>query len=289
MVAPNQKVKINLNAFEETMLIPLWARGIEQKQTSPIIRDENAAEIIDTLDYDFSIIENNKTLMDYLNVRLVTRGKILDDYVRDFMTDYPRGTVVELGCGLSTRFNRVDNGEVNWYCLDLPQGMALREKLIPAENRCEYIVDSMLESNWIQRVVREEGPCMLIVEGVLPYFERKDVRRFFDLISRYFGGGRIAFDTQTELYRRLLKPGKMIHANQGQSGLEFHWVIKDIDEIEIMDERLALRESRTLPESGASIMRRLAWKIRLLETMSVPFWGRYRVSVFDIAENDIKL
>ena len=106
----------------------------------------------------------------FLQIRLATRGKILDGYVKDFLHEYPRGTVIELGSGLSTRMRRVDNGEVIWYCVDLPEAMAFREKLIGKRERCENIACSMFNTDWIQKVLREEGPWMLVVEGVLPYF-----------------------------------------------------------------------------------------------------------------------
>jgi O-methyltransferase involved in polyketide biosynthesis len=38
---------------------------------------------------------------------------------------------VHIGCGLDTRFDRVDNGQVVWYDLDLPLVIGLRRKLIP--------------------------------------------------------------------------------------------------------------------------------------------------------------
>jgi O-methyltransferase involved in polyketide biosynthesis len=34
--------------------------------------------------------------------------------------------MVELGTGLNTRFERLDNGRVHWFDLDLPDVMALR-------------------------------------------------------------------------------------------------------------------------------------------------------------------
>ena len=46
----------------------------------------------------------------------------------------PQAAVVHLGCGLDTRFERVDNGQVEWFDLDIPDVMALRESLIPIES-----------------------------------------------------------------------------------------------------------------------------------------------------------
>ena len=49
MIAPNGKVKVNLSPLEETMLIPLWARALELKESMPVLRDEGAAEVVEKL------------------------------------------------------------------------------------------------------------------------------------------------------------------------------------------------------------------------------------------------
>ncbi len=54
----------------------------------------------------------------------VIRTAVFDVWVRDFLAEHPGGTVVELGTGLNTRFERVDNGTVHWIDLDLPPAFA---------------------------------------------------------------------------------------------------------------------------------------------------------------------
>jgi O-methyltransferase involved in polyketide biosynthesis len=49
----------------------------------------------------------------------VLRAAIVDYWVRAFLAEHPAGTVAELGTGLNTRFERVDNGQVHWFDLDL--------------------------------------------------------------------------------------------------------------------------------------------------------------------------
>ena len=50
-----------------------------------------------------------------------------------------------------------------------------------------------------------------------------------------------------------------------------------------MEKRLKLRETRTLPEMGKRIYERFPLKVRMMENVLKPLWGRYRVNVFDIA------
>ncbi|WP_432798868.1 class I SAM-dependent methyltransferase [Poriferisphaera sp. WC338] len=278
MVAEGDKEKVSLGTIQETMIVPLWARAIEQQQEEPILRDRMSAAIMERLDYHIE----PKGVMPYLQVRLSVRGRLLDDFVLEFLGEHPRGCVIEIGCGLSTRFHRIDNGEVNWVCVDLPDLMQLREKLIDPHERLTNIKDSIFEHGWIDQVKKIGGPYMIVIEGLLPYFDKNQVTRIFKTVSDEFDGSRIAFDTQTELYRKLVKPGKLITAEDGESGLSFKWTVKQIEEIEQMEGRLHLRDTRTLPELPKKQYHRLTFKTRLLETASCLFWGRYRVNVFDI-------
>jgi len=58
------------------------------------------------------------------------RNREFDRYAQDFLRCHPEAVVVHIGCGLDSRFERVDNGQVEWYDLDLPHVIELRRKLI---------------------------------------------------------------------------------------------------------------------------------------------------------------
>jgi O-methyltransferase involved in polyketide biosynthesis len=46
---------------------------------------------------------------------------------------------VELGTGLNTRFERVDNGTVHWIDLDLPDTIALRRRYFADTERRQMV------------------------------------------------------------------------------------------------------------------------------------------------------
>jgi O-methyltransferase involved in polyketide biosynthesis len=50
---------------------------------------------------------------------------------------------------LNTRFERVDNGEVRWFDLDLPDSMTLRKQFFKETERRKFITGSALEKDWI--------------------------------------------------------------------------------------------------------------------------------------------
>jgi O-methyltransferase involved in polyketide biosynthesis len=35
--------------------------------------------------------------------------------VQAWLTQHPTGTIIEIGCGLNTQFERLDNGQAQWF------------------------------------------------------------------------------------------------------------------------------------------------------------------------------
>src|SRR5512136_509579 len=116
----------NLNAVSRTLMIPLYFRAMESQRPDALVRDPKAVELVGQLDYDFSDVQ---TLKDE-QVNYLLRMREFDRLARTFLAEHPEGVLVDLGCGLDTRFERVDNGEVEWYGLDLPEVIALRKKVL---------------------------------------------------------------------------------------------------------------------------------------------------------------
>lgn len=45
-----------LGSVQRTLLLPLWGRAVETRKPHPLLVDPVAARIIDSMDYDFSMI-----------------------------------------------------------------------------------------------------------------------------------------------------------------------------------------------------------------------------------------
>jgi O-methyltransferase involved in polyketide biosynthesis len=120
------KFSISLTGVPETLLIPLYVRAKESRRPDAMQRDDIAVAVIDQLDYDFTRIK----LQGHDELGIILRLREFDRFARDFLTAHPDGVIVHIGCGLDTRFERVDNGGVEWYDLDLPDVIELHRKLV---------------------------------------------------------------------------------------------------------------------------------------------------------------
>ena len=147
------KVTVDLGPVQETLLIPLLGRAVETRKDNGLIHDEKAVHIVESLDYDFSKWEKSKSLSG-----ATIRTRMFDDDVQSFLADYPTGTVVEIGCGLNTRFERLDNGQAQWFDLDLPDSLALRRQFFQDQPRRTMLEASVLETDWMEPVAATGGP-----------------------------------------------------------------------------------------------------------------------------------
>ena len=188
------------NAVAETLLIALYARALEAYYPVPLVQDDQALALVGQIDYDFSRFK----LRGHDQVTTVIRLREFDRQARDFLTRYPAAVVVHIGCGLDTRFERVDNGQVAWYDLDLPEVIDLRRQLLAETVRCRFISCSVFDRAWLDSVGLHAGrPFLFLAEGVLPYFEEAQVKELVLLVKEQFPGAELVCDAMTPFMIRL--------------------------------------------------------------------------------------
>ena len=130
---------------------------------------------------------------------------ILDDYI---------------ACGLDTRCYRM-SGYAHWYNLDLPETMAVREKLLPESGTISQIAMSAME-DWGSKISEQNVPVLIVIEGLTMYLNAKDVQQIFAVISSRFSQATIFVETMNPAMVRHFKE-KSIDA----SNAKFTWGIKN--------------------------------------------------------------
>ena len=186
---PDKQVA-DLGEVQKTLFIPLSARAREARKKRPILDDPMAAEIAESTDFDVTRYGRG-----WGSTAVVLRTAIFDAWVRRFLAEHPSGTVVEIGAGLNTRFERVDNGTVHWIDLDLPDTIRLRRKFFADSPRRRMIAASVLDERWLEAVQELPGPYFFVADGVLVYLPEDGVSRTLERIAAQFPRALISFDT----------------------------------------------------------------------------------------------
>ncbi len=149
----NRDIKIDLGAVQETLILPLWARAKEMEKKNPIVYDTYARDIVARIDYDFSKIEAGR-VADHQVVWAICAYNF-DNIVKTFLANNSSALVVNIGAGLDTTFQRVDNVSVLWINIDLPDVVALRQKLIPDSARELTIAKSVFDFTWMDDIEQQ--------------------------------------------------------------------------------------------------------------------------------------
>jgi O-methyltransferase involved in polyketide biosynthesis len=227
----SKKLKVTLTPEQETLLITLYAKA---QPDNPLLFDPTARDILNCVDYDFARLR-----VPYKTVVLVCqRAKKMDAVTRTFLDEHPGAVVLQLGCGLDSRFLRLDDGRVNWYDLDMPPVMELRRQFFTAGDRYHMIAASVTDLEWVDRVASDQRPVLVVAEGLLMYLREPDVRRLVIRLHETFPGCRLIAD----VFSRLTARSAANHPALKYTGARTGWGIDDPRELEAWAPGLRLLE-----------------------------------------------
>ena len=211
----DMKEKIRLSGVPETMLQTVYARAKESRGRGAI-HDAKAEEIIEKLDYDFSLADKDTAMHSGVIARTIVLGRL----TKAWLGAHPGAVVVNIACGLDTRCYRM-SGYAHWYNLDLPETMAVREKLLPESGTISQIAMSAME-DWGSKISEQNVLVLIVIEGLTMYLNAKDVQQIFAVISSRFSQATIFVETMNPAMVRHFKE-KSIDA----SNAKFTWGIKN--------------------------------------------------------------
>jgi len=201
----HNKTKVDLKGVPQTLLLPLIGRAKFSQESYSPIHDKKAIELVDSLNYDFDNLLSVKNVKQS-TLFWIARAYQFDRAILEYLKDHPKAVIVNLGCGLDTAFNRVDNGTLTWIDIDLPDVMDLREQLLPPTNREIYIKKSILDFSWTDDVKKHGKDVFFFAGGLFMYFTEEQIKSIFKQIELEFPESHLIFDN--------ISPKGIRHANE---------------------------------------------------------------------------
>ncbi len=127
--------KIHLDKDNETYLITLYGKALDNRTKNPILGDKFADEAVRRIDFEFENLKSPKGA----SVSLPVRAKHIDNWAREFLAANPDATVLHLGCGLDSRVFRIDPpATVRWYDVDFSGGYRASKEIVSGSSRLRY-------------------------------------------------------------------------------------------------------------------------------------------------------
>ncbi len=215
MITMDDGIKLGaLSHVSETMWIPLYCRAIESQSKNPIIKDAKSVEIITSLKDQFSKSDREfyrrlaeGKLPSKLPATMALRTRRFDRYVENFLKANPDGIVVSLGCGLDTRFYRLDNGKVEWYEVDLPEVIKVKGLFMKNTDRFHFISSSVLDFSWLKAIRGRGRPVLFYAEGLFMYLPEEEVKKLVLKLVEAFPGAELVCEVVSKSTIKRMKAG----------------------------------------------------------------------------------
>ena len=82
---------------------------------------------------------------------------------------------------------------VDWYNVDLPNVIALRDELVPADDNAYSVAASLAENDWTDQIPSDR-PTMLVADGLLAFLSEPVIINLFRHIPEHFRSGELAIN-----------------------------------------------------------------------------------------------
>jgi O-methyltransferase involved in polyketide biosynthesis len=211
------KVSVDLSGPAQTMLSTLYLKALDADFERPVLGDRYAKEAIGRIDYDWSELGITGKWAPLFTVRTAQ----YDIWARQFLAVNERCTVVHLGCGMDTRVFRIDPGpEVEWYDVDFPAVIALRQKVYPTRPNYDLIATSATDLSWLDQIPADR-PVLFLAEGISMYLTQSEGVALLSRVVDRFPSGELQIDFFNWVAIRSQKMQTLVR----RSGSTLHWAV----------------------------------------------------------------
>jgi O-methyltransferase involved in polyketide biosynthesis len=275
-----ETTKPSLSGVAETLLITLYIRATDSRRPDALIKDERAEALVRQLDPE-TLRKTLALTEDTGRLVLILKSREFDRFAQDFLGCHPDVVVVHIGCGLDTRFERVcpelpNNGQVEWYDLDLPEVIDLRRALIGGEGgHYHLLAGSVLEDAWLEAVEpHHPRPFLFLAEGVFMYFTEAQVKSLVMRLNEHFPAAELVFDA----YSPFMRLAHNLRVFRKRIGAHLNWDLKHSQDLEGWGAGIRLLDER-FPFQFPEVNQRRTLRVRLFWPLVARGIGvfRYRV------------
>lgn len=203
---------INLSSYASTLLITLYSRA-SMSRRGMIINDKKAEEIIAIAGYD----ERKLKICSKLQALLSLRAYLIDEYTRDFIKRHNGYcNIIQLGCGLDSRYIRINDLRIKWYDLDLYGTMEMRKKYYKNSSNYKMITSNVCNLSWLNEIDNKNMPTLVIGEGLFMYLDESDNKLVLNELCKKFKDLEVimdVFNTPSVRFSRFAPSLKRVNAN----------------------------------------------------------------------------
>jgi O-methyltransferase involved in polyketide biosynthesis len=195
---------MNLSNVSKTAIITMTCRSSQTENPKSDFNDPMSAQSLRRLT-DLASESEKKTIQKIKKMygkyskkeaqSLVERVSSIDRIINNYILINQDSTVINIACGFDTRYWRLDRRDCTYIELDLPEVIDQKNELLGDQINYKMISSSVLNFDWIDEVTKEgNSNFVLVMEGLLMYFEEEDVKKLLGAISERFSNSLLVTD-----------------------------------------------------------------------------------------------
>jgi O-methyltransferase involved in polyketide biosynthesis len=247
----SDKVHVDLTGPPQTMLDMVYARLLDAESPQPVLADKWAKQVMDQVDYDTGKSPIRKQRRRQVT-SIAVRGAQLDIWTRQFLANHDHPMVLQIGAGLDSRVFRVDPGpDVDWYDIDFPDVIALRERFYPTREHYHLVASSATDFSLFD-AIPSDRPALLIAEGVSMYLTESDGNALLRRVVERFPAGELQLDFWSRFGSKAMRKNNAVVR---WSNSELGWAVDEPDDI--LSAVPGTRLIRAIPIFDAETVQRL--------------------------------
>jgi O-methyltransferase involved in polyketide biosynthesis len=190
------RVLDQLTPVQQVSLLALRLRALDARSPAPILGDRLSLDVAQALDLDLSTPRISR-----IGVMVhAVRARMIDRIVGGFVAAHPRAVVIDLGCGLDTRWQRCAvPGTVDWYDVDLPPVARLREQVVPGGTH--LVAADVTAPGWWAELPADR-PVLAVSDGLSALLDQPGFLALAGSLTSRFEIGEFAFHAFSRLALR---------------------------------------------------------------------------------------
>lgn len=188
---------MSLKNESKTLFISLFAKSVMSKNNL-FLHDPKAEEIVSKIDYDFNSLKQSKWLSMYISLR----ASIIDNLCNEYLYKHKNTTVIHLGCGLDSRYLRINQNYNIWYDIDYQNVIEIRKKFYNQDEKYQMIGSSVLDYSWLQKINMSDN-ILIVAEGLIMYLSEIELKDLLKQIKSKFKKVHLIFDSYSKMALKL--------------------------------------------------------------------------------------
>ena len=188
-----------MNSVNKTLYIPLYGKSLVSKK-GIIINDKKAEEIWEKEKFPLKRKSKSKWLAFYMAMRSVTFDKWLESKLKE----NPESVILQLGCGLDSRVERLRAKQTRWFDVDFASVIEERERYYKQTEFYRMIAGDLKNCAFLENLPTAKR-AIVVLEGVSMYLTNEQLQNLFAKLSERFEHLLVLVDCYTPFAVKMSK------------------------------------------------------------------------------------